>query len=277
MLAVLAAPDSHLTGVTRLRIVGHTLGADGVRRILTSESLTGLRSLTLMLRPEDWPRLQDIKTARLMELSVLEATDFRLGPEDMKSFARLPWLAALTTLEIAANHHIGPEGAAALARSPYLSRLESLSLYHNYIGDRGLAALARSPKLAGLHTFCVRSNEIGDAGCIALSRSRYLMRLQHLTLSENKISPVGIAALVSSPNAASLRELDLSRNDVGPPGARHILASPHLARLERLTLWSSGLQEFEQQVVEEDMVIASWPPDPEALELRARSGDRVRL
>jgi Ran GTPase-activating protein (RanGAP) involved in mRNA processing and transport len=276
-LAEFGAPDSQLTALERLHLTGRGLGAAGVRAILTSERLAALRSLSLMLPTDDWAALQDIQTASITSLSVHQNEGFSLGATAMAAFTRMPWMATLTALSIGPNHRIGPEGAKSLAASPYLARLENLSLYHNYIGDEGLTALASSPYLSGLRSLNLESNKIGDAGLIALAESPYLTRLEWLNLKSNQLTPEGIKALAASPNAAPLRTLNLSENWVGRPGARAILDSPHLRNIEHLRLSLAGLHEFEDIWYDQGFVIGSTPPDPEAQELRARFGDRVKL
>jgi Leucine-rich repeat (LRR) protein len=277
-LAELAVPGSTLTGLESLRLTGRGITAEGIRHLLTSEELPGLRTLSLMLRPEEWESLRDIPTTRLTTLSVHGNTDFYLGTAGIASLAQLPWLAALTTLTIGPNHQIGSEGTKALAASPYLSRLENLTLYHNYVGNDGVAALAASPHLAQLKTLILNSNEIDNAGMVALASSPYLTRLESLSLGSNKIGAKGVATLVASPNAATLRHLDLSGNYyIGAEGGGYILVSPHLHNLKTLHLGGAGLHEFEEEWVDQGMVIGSSPPDREAVELRARFGDLLRL
>lgn len=277
-LAGLAVPDSALTGLESLRLSGRGITAEGGRHLLTSEGLPGLHTLSLMLRPEEWESLRDIPATRLTTLSIHESTGFALGTVGTASLAQLPWLSTLTTLSIGPNHQIGPEGTKSLAASPYLSRLENLVLYHNYIGSDGVAALAASPYLAKLKTLVLNSNEIDNAGMVALASSPYLTRLESLTLGSNKIGAKGVAALVSAPNAVTLRHLDLSGNDyIGAEGGGYILASPYLRDLKTLYLGGAGLHEFEEEWVDQGMVIGSSPPDREAVELRARFGDRLRL
>jgi uncharacterized protein (TIGR02996 family) len=113
--------------------------------------------------------------------------------------ASLPWLRALTTLELRGD--VGDEGAAALAESPHVGNLRTLLLRHDGIGDRGAAALARSPALVSLSALSLAYNLFRDAGALALAASPHLARLRQLNLEGNRIGHHGLPALRAAAQA----------------------------------------------------------------------------
>ena len=113
--------------------------------------------------------------------------------------ASLPWLRALTTLELRGD--VGDEGAAALAESPHVANLRTLLLRNDGIGDRGAAALAQSPTLLRLSALSLAFNLIRESGARALAASPHLAHLRQLNLEGNRIGHVGLPALRAAARA----------------------------------------------------------------------------
>jgi uncharacterized protein (TIGR02996 family) len=121
----------------------HTLAAaktepqlGGVRALLGSTTITGLRSLDLGSN--------------------------RLGPKVGQVIANAPLARGLTVLRLGHND-LGDGAVAALARSPHLAGLATLELGSTGIGDEGARALLASPNLAGLVHLDLYGNPISPA------------------------------------------------------------------------------------------------------------------
>jgi uncharacterized protein (TIGR02996 family) len=123
----------------------------------------------------------------------------RLGAAGAAHLAALPWLRALTTLEL--RGAVGDEGAAALAAAPYVGNLRTLLLRSTGIGDRGAAALARSPTLVHLSALSLAFNGVRDEGALALAASPHLAHLRQLNLEGNRIGHRGLPALRAAAQA----------------------------------------------------------------------------
>jgi Ran GTPase-activating protein (RanGAP) involved in mRNA processing and transport len=163
---------SGLARVRELDVGGNDLTVAGLRALLASPHLTGLRLLRLSFND-------------------------RLGDEGAELVANCPNLAGLRSLKMSFCA-VGDSGAKALAASPYLIELRVLKLWSdrdNPISDEGARAIAQSPNFRRLVALRLRDNAIGDAGAIALAESPHLTDLMHLYISGNRFGPEGEEAL----------------------------------------------------------------------------------
>jgi uncharacterized protein (TIGR02996 family) len=122
-----------------------------------------------------------------------------VSPEGAAHLAVLPWLLALTTLELRGS--VGDEGATALAASPHVRNLRTLLLGSTGIGDVGVTALARSPTLIHLSVLSLALNQFRDEGAQALAASPHLAHLRQLNLAGNRIGHRGLPALRAAARA----------------------------------------------------------------------------
>jgi uncharacterized protein (TIGR02996 family) len=210
------------------------VGPGGLRALLTSPHLTGLKGLTL--------------------------GDADATPAVAEALADTPPRCTLTTLRLWGfmEADLGDAGAARLAETPHLGGLSELDLMHVQLGSRGAEALASSPHLTRLTRLSLGRAECGythnairAGGARALAGSPDLRGLTHLGLDFNHLGDEGLAALAHSPHLGGLRSLSLAQNSLGSGAVRELLRSPHLDGLRRLHLEINNLSESQQQALRE--------------------------
>jgi uncharacterized protein (TIGR02996 family) len=242
------------------------LGDTGVRTLVSSPGVAGLKTLDLMhnrIRAEGAqavaasPWLTGL-TALYLGRSACGYTTNDIGPQGARALAGAANLAGLTTLGLDLNH-IGAKGLAALAGSRFLTRLRCLGLRGNAVGPAGVRALAESPNLRSIEVLSLGANDIGDEGAVALGRSPFAGGLRTLWLVGNRIGDRGVATLARSATLAGLRDLHLGANPFGKAGVQALIQSPHLAGLKVLRLTGTKLADADTQ------------------KLRERFGDRVEF
>jgi uncharacterized protein (TIGR02996 family) len=148
------------------------------------------------------------------QVSALDLSRNRLGPEGARTLARSPHLTELTRLDLHWNE-LDDDSAEALADSPYLGRLTVLNLFLNHLTGRGAAVLAQSPHLARLIHLDLQANRLGSRGAEALAHSSQLTQLARLNLENNRIGSTGANALAHSTFLNGLTHLGLAYNPIG--------------------------------------------------------------
>jgi hypothetical protein len=272
------AASPHLGGLVDLDVSEMKFTADALGEFLASGRLGSLRRLVLSGRPALGEALSRTPNSplRLKELVVRLGA---LGSSAAEALGRSSLLQGVEALRVW-GCALPDQGIEALAASGFASGLRVVELVDNPdLTDRSLQALSRAAGLT-LEELTVRKSQIADAGLTALAESPLLGRLRRLDLAQNRIGPAGVQALAGSPRAAGLRVLNLAGNRVGPAGAGALARSPHLEALEFLDVSDS-----DPPLQEEDDVWYDWDgtitgvttADPEALQLRRRFGDRVRI
>jgi uncharacterized protein (TIGR02996 family) len=194
------------------------VGGDGVRTLVASPHLAGLRALDLS-----------------------ENSD---GVAAALAVAESPYLGSLTSLDLSTDLYgrnprpISDEGAAALAGSPRLGGLRELRLGRNRIGPAGVAALAGSPHLRHLASLDLRNNQIGPEGARALARSENFAHLTTLNLASNRMGDQAVEELLTSGRLPALEDVNLSvwTRDADLDLFGRVFAGPVAARLKRLVL-----------------------------------------
>lgn len=186
------------------------------------------RNLTALTKSEAWAWVEGLKLNGLASLrrvlpvvlplaaqvSALDLSRNRLGPEGARALAHSPHLAELTRLDLHWNE-LDDESAEALADSSHLGRLTVLNLFLNHLTGRGAAVLAQSPHLARLIHLDLQANRLGSRGAEALAHSSQLTQLARLNLENNRIGPAGANELARSTSLNGLTRLGLAYNPLG--------------------------------------------------------------
>lgn len=213
----LLATSEKLAKITTLDLTGSPIGAEGLRPLLSSPHIKGLRRLYL--------------------------DNTQIGDEGCKLLSTATSIKALEELRLAHNQ-ITAEGLRALLNAPFLHDLEALHLEENPLKDEGASFLGGA-NLPKLKTLLLMWTECGASGAKALAQASWLRRIRHLSLSNNPLEDDGAVALSKSPlseietlslgwtrltdtgatalaNAswgATLSSLDLRGNQIGEAGA----------------------------------------------------------
>jgi uncharacterized protein (TIGR02996 family) len=224
-------------GLARLRVLtlsGNDARREGLRALLRSPHVAGLKELTLRANGLDGQALQEFGAAvpglRLEALDIGEnllgdagAADLALAPclDELKvlyldrceirlSGARwlvgAAFLGSLRRLNVNSNS-FEPEGLYRLLekKPPFLHTLEMVD---NDLGDEGAAHLAESPASDTLLEVDFSRNGLGDGAAKALARSKRLRNLLVLRLNDNPISMPATEALARSPLGKRLAVLE---------------------------------------------------------------------
>jgi len=164
-------------------------------------------------RLKDFPKLTNLATNHMCYERV------------SKIIKSLPFLTALTTLNLNKNA-ITDEGAHDIgAVLPSLTALTKLHLANIHIGDAGIRDIAAAlPSLKALTDLYLGGNRLSDTGNLYLFDALpTLTSLTLLSLNFNNINDTGIHNLVTKlPSLTALTYLNLSANTFGNKGAEDI-------------------------------------------------------
>ena len=123
----------------------------------------------------DGAGLRALVAAPLPNLTSLSLIAACLSDADVSGvLSRAPWLATLTSLELASNDDLGAPGHRALSLLP-LPRLRTLSLRHNGFDGLSMAALVSAPWLTQLVRLTLAEEEFASS---AESRESMLAAIQ---------------------------------------------------------------------------------------------------
>lgn len=220
--AAALAECSHLSNLRALRFTGSVWGDDarlydapiatlqlglpGVRSLVTSPHLRGLRALNL--------------------------SNNLLG--NAGAIATLGW-QALEELELRYSG-VGQEFLLQLAKVG-APKLRALSLAGGLFDEASLVALASASRaLPALEELDLEKCDLGADTLAAFFKALSLPKLRSLRLERNRLGEKGALALAASPGARQFDNLELGHNRIGQKGAAALASSPHLAGLTRLTL-----------------------------------------
>ena len=177
----------------------------------------------------------------------LGVSEHNLKAADLAKMCASPLLAQLTHLDLSYNK-LGPDGAKALAECKHLGALTSLNLGRSQIGDKGAIALAASDALPALKELNLGRAGLKSSGARALLASPLLEGLHSLELDRNGLGVGGAKALANNHAAASLQTLGVANCNLTDSGLRSLLASKHLTALEHLDLTGNGLTQLDPLV-----------------------------
>jgi uncharacterized protein (TIGR02996 family) len=232
-------------GTARLRALamsGNAVGRSGLRALLRSPHVSGLKELKLRSNGLDGQAMQEFGAARPeLQLDVLDLGDNLLGDLGPADLALAPCLRELKVLELdrcetqlsgarwlvnapfvdtlrrlnVNDNSFGPEGLYRLLEKnpPWL---HTLRVADNDLGDEGAAHLAESPASNALLAADLAQNEMGDPAAKVLARSKHLRNLLILRLSHNEISKSAASALAQSSLGKRLAALELTDPDEIP-------------------------------------------------------------
>mgnify|MGYP002623453459 CR=1 FL=1 len=197
---------------------GNQVGDDGAQHVARSPQMKRCRYLEL--GDDIGPRgvRAIVRSDNLQGVKVLALADNQFGNEGARELA----LGSLTQIEdlFINNCGIGPEGVASLARSRLASNLARLTLSDNPIGDDGARAIAESESFRRLASLDLWEAGISDDGIIELANSANLPEMQDLQLSFNEMTDAGADAFINSRGYSKLTTLWLPDADDEEVGER---------------------------------------------------------
>jgi uncharacterized protein (TIGR02996 family) len=239
---VMEAPDlgalAAWSGLARLRslaLSGNDAGRDGLRALLRSRHVTGLKELTLRANGLDGQAMQEFGAARPeLRLDVLDLGDNLLGDLGPADLALAPCLGELKVLDLD-QCEIRSSGARWLVNAPFFGSLRRLNVNHSNFGPAGLYRLLEK-KPPFLHTLHMENNDLGDEGAAHLAESPASNTLLELNLAENGLGDGAAKALARSKHLRNLLVLRLNDNPIGKPAAAALARSPLGKRLAVLEM-----------------------------------------
>jgi uncharacterized protein (TIGR02996 family) len=203
------AASPHLGGLKELTLYGvRGLGARGLRAVVSSPNLPGLRKLCVANSWLGGANALAFRSLCLPALASLDAGENQLGAPGVQTLASAPGFASLTRLSLA-EADLGAEGLRALLEAPRPPALLSLNLGGNNLGDDEARSLAASPLLASLTELKLSANPLSDEGVAALAGSPHLARLERLSLGRTRVRDAGLLALANSPHLARLSRVSV--------------------------------------------------------------------
>jgi hypothetical protein len=229
-------------GLARLRTLklsGNNLGRDGLRALLRSEGVAGLKQLVLrgVGLPEDVGR--DFYDANPeLQLDVLDIAENMQGDDVYDYLGRAASLSELKALDVG-RCEMRMADMRRVVEGSFIGSLRMLDISHNTLGADGLyALLTQQPK--HLHTLKLRDTDVGNDGAAYLAESPSSDVLLEVDLAGNRLSDRGANALTATKHLRSLLVLRLGDNSIGERAAGALAAS-ELGK--RLAVLDMGKQE----------------------------------
>jgi uncharacterized protein (TIGR02996 family) len=216
------------------------LGDTGLRALLASDHLGGLRELDLSRSWLHFAGMQALAEAPLRSLERLELAGNPLDADGVLALAQSPHLANLRYLGLSGGR-LAARAAVGLASSRTLRSLRELDLSHTRIQTAGVQALVATDFLANIEVLRLGWLSLAVRAAQALARCPHVARLRELDLPRNRLGDSGAAALAGSPHLANLRRLVLRRNKLTAAGVAAFGESRYLKALERLEVGSNDV------------------------------------
>jgi uncharacterized protein (TIGR02996 family) len=186
--ALRALTHAPLAGLHALAISSMALRSSDFEELARSESLPGLRELSLRHTPFAVKAMKALIGWPLLSgLSCLRLGGTALTGDAVRLLARSPAVASLRVLDLDPNNYIRERGILALAESPYLSNLESLTLPYLGLHPRAAGVLLRSGVLGNLTALSLRRCGGRQFGGDLLA-SEHLGKLAFLDVRENGLT-----------------------------------------------------------------------------------------
>ncbi len=261
--------------LSRLKLEGNPLGAQGVMEIMRGPGMNALVELDMDECVLDELTLGDDSVevefprdrSRAGEIANLHLAASGLDARATLALAQTNRLAGAANIAIYGNP-MGAEGARALAASPHLEGVVGLDLEDCLIGDEGFASLFSgdgSSRFPALQTLNLGGNGLTDASAWVLA-GLGAMRLSVLYLDRNlfgapwleellAVAPEGLRELMlegtpfgdaglevfgRSRRLDALRFLNVNDVGAGPYGMRALLAGPVMDGLTHVSAKRNG-------------------------------------
>jgi uncharacterized protein (TIGR02996 family) len=225
-----------LATVRSLNLNGNDVSRDGLRALLRSPQVAGLKELSLRDARLDGQAMAEFAGALPgLELETLDLGENVLKELGAEYVALAPCLGELKALRLD-RCEVPLAGARLLAKkAPFLESLRLLDVGHNHFGPAGLTALLeREPP--SLHTLRMRDNDLFDKGAEVLAGSPAVEDLLEVDLSQNGLGDAGARALGASAHLRGLLVLRLADNSISEKAAAALAASGLGQRLAALEL-----------------------------------------
>jgi uncharacterized protein (TIGR02996 family) len=220
-------------GMARLRslkLSGNAARRNGLRALLRSANVTGLKELALRANGLDGQAMQEFGAARPeLRLDALDLGENLLGDVGAADLALAPCLSELKVLELD-RCEMRLSGARWLFNAPFLDSLRRLNVDHNSFGPEGLYRLLEK-KPPFLHTLQMVDNDLGDEGAAHLADSPGSATLLEVHLVNNGLGDQAAQALARSKHLRNLLILRLNSNQISKSAAAALLRSPLGKRL----------------------------------------------
>jgi hypothetical protein len=185
--AVLAAAP-RLENLRTLGLVADRLGADGLRSILTSEHLTGLRKLSMTHDSLDTRDREPFGPARLPELEHLTLIHSGVTASTVRELVASGLLTRLTHLNLNLNDFPGEVVRTLVDEPGGVYRAEIMELGFNPLGDDAVVVIARSDRFPHLSQLSLYRTGLTDTGAAALLNAPWAGQLERLNLIDNGFS-----------------------------------------------------------------------------------------
>jgi uncharacterized protein (TIGR02996 family) len=225
-------------GMARLRsltLSGNDAQRRGLRALLRSRHVVGLKALTLRASGLDEQAMQEFREARTgLQLDVLDLGENYLGDIGPSDLALASCLQDLKVLELD-RCEIRLSGARWLVNAPFVRSLRRLNVNHNSFGPEGLYRLLEK-KPPFLHTLQMVQNDLEDEGAAHVAESSATAGLLNVDLSLNRLGDQAARSLAKSKHLRNLLILRLTGNRISKPAADTLAQSPLGKRLAVLEL-----------------------------------------
>jgi uncharacterized protein (TIGR02996 family) len=233
---VLLAGWEGLKSVRSLNLNGNDLGRSGLRALLQSRHVGGLKELSLRNTRLDGQAMAEFDDARKgLQLEVLDLGENLLKDLGAEYVALVPCLKELKALRLD-RCEITQLGARLFAKkATFLGGLRRLDVSHNHFAPDGLKALLER-KSRSLHTLQLRDNDLHDEDAESLAGSAASNALLEVDLSQNDLGSDAAQALAESKHLRELLVLRLGDNPIPKSAAATLAASPLGRRLAVLEL-----------------------------------------
>ena len=226
------------SGMARLRVLtlsGNNAGRRGLRALLGSPNVSGLKELTLRSNGLDARAMQEFGSARAeLQLDCLDLGENLIGDIGPSDLALAPCLSDLKVLELD-RCEIRLSGARWLVNATFLGSLRRLNVDHNSFGPEGLYRLLEK-KPPFLHTLQMVDNDLGDEGAAYLAESPASATLLDVNLAQNDLGFRAVQALVKSKHLRNLLVLRLTGNPIDKLAVEALRGSPLGKRLAVLEM-----------------------------------------
>jgi Ran GTPase-activating protein (RanGAP) involved in mRNA processing and transport len=226
-------------GLARLRsltLSGNDVRQNGLRALLRSPRVVGLKELTLRNNELEGGAMEEFRMARPeLRLDVLNVGENILEDVGAAYLAGAACLCELKALELDRCEIVTPHGGSALAKAVFIDSLHRLSLNHNGLSTEGLGALLAADFLS-LHTLELFDNGVDDEGATLLANSPASDTLVELDLRGGNLRSDGVVALAESAHLRNLLVLRLNENPIQKAAEAILTSSPLAKRLAVLEI-----------------------------------------